>query len=466
VTRRWPTWRQKKRVFDALGYKPQGRQLEAHRSKARIILVAGGERAGKSRFTAMEIMARLPWCKRVALAAQEYDETRAEAQYIHDALERLGALAGVSMPRVGKWEMTAFGDIQIETISLQDGPQELTGRGQAYDIVALCEAGHLREEALTAARGRVAETRGLVILSGTLWDDMGWYADLFRALKGGPEHNSYQGERFSLPSWENLVVYPGGRQDPEIKHLEAVMPPDEFARLVGAELVPSPARIYPEFDPELHVGKVEFDPDLPVELAVDAGYYPSHYAVLALQCAQENRTLEGGSVINVEVIRQIDEIYEHHLTHQDIYDICKHKPWWEQVTRVVLGHEGKQHQAAESTQEVWQNLTRSEGKKVRVVVFNAGKVLDGIMRVRTMLLDPATQVPRYICDTSCAGTQKEFGAYKRKTDAKGNVRSEEPEDANNDAMDALRNWMVERYGFVERARRPPVRRHWREATIG
>ena len=89
---RWPTLAQKKRIFSQVGYRPHELQWPVHRSKAKVLLIAGGERSGKSRSSAAEVLARTPWCYRsgrVALVAQEYDETRAECEYIISDLEKL-----------------------------------------------------------------------------------------------------------------------------------------------------------------------------------------------------------------------------------------------------------------------------------------------------------------------------------------------------------------------------------------
>lgn len=431
-----------------------------------MILIAGAERSGKSQWTASEILARLPWCRRVAIAAQEYDETHQELEYVVEGLRALGGLADSSMPKTGKWQATALGGVEIETISLHDGPEELTGRGRPFDVVALVEAGRIRYDAFLRARGRVAEVRGTVILSGTLWDTYGWYADLYKSFAGP---NVFNGERFAFPAWVNRAIYPGGRQDPEILDLERQYPRDEFARLVAAEVLPSPARMYPEFKYETHVRAVPFDPDLPVELAVDPGYFPSHYAVLALQVGQEAVEIEGEGLVQMEVIRQIDEVWEHHLTHRDVIDLCRQREWWGSVTRAVGGHETKQHQASESAQEVWETIVGQEEDdppRFRFDVFDSGKILDGVVRVKTFLRDPASNAARYRCDVECTGTQEEWQAYKRRTDSKGNVISEEPEDRNNDAMDAFRNWIVDRYGLVERPKRQPRRTRRRSRPRG
>ena len=364
-------------------------------------------------------MARLPWCTEsaggagnVALCAEDYDKARREMEYIAQDMETLGALLDKSTPKSGKWIIeTVFGT--IETISLKDGPHDLTGTGDPFDIVGLVEWGLISQDALNAAMGRTGETRGLVIASGTLQDTYGWQPDLYEALAAQP--NIYAGKRFAFPAWDNLAVFPGGRDDPEIKRLEAVLPESEFKRRVAAELVPSPARIYTEFDFERHVGSVPFDPDLPVELAVDAGYYPSHYAVLALQVAQESFTTADGSGYRMEVVRQIDEIWENNLTHQDIIEIARGRDWWGSVEKVVGGHETRQHHAAESTREVWENICARMGKQIRFEVVDAGHILDGIVRVKTLLNDPASSETRYRCDMACVGTHHEFQAYQRPT---------------------------------------------------
>lgn len=55
------------------------------------------------------------------------------------------------------------------------------------------------------------------------------------------------------PSWANIAIYPKGRDDPKIKQLEQMLPPDVFARRVGADMRVLTGLIYPEFDPQKHV---------------------------------------------------------------------------------------------------------------------------------------------------------------------------------------------------------------------
>jgi len=445
---RWPTLAQKLQIFEQVAYAPHGSQLPVHACESKVLLIAGGERAGKSRVSAAEVLSRVPWCYHsgnIAVVAQEYDETRAECEYLIEDLTLCGWLRGTpSQPKQGKWQWESegpTGPIQFETVSLnRSGVRELTGRGRAYDIVLMVEAGLIPYDAFIGALGRVSETRGMVILSGTLWDNYGWLADLYEAFKGP---NAFDGKTFALPTWDNLAKFPGGEKDPEILRLRDTLPDDEFRRRVAAELVPSPARIYPEFRHDLHVKALSYNPELPVYLAVDPGFRPSHYAVLALQVVEED---------SMEVVHQIDEIWEHDKTHHDIIDMCREREWWHGVVEAVGGHETKQHQATASCQEVWRNIvgTQDDDPDMTFTVFNSGKILDGVVRVKTFLKDPGTRKPRYYCGTNCTGTASEFQKYSRKVNNRGEVASEEPEDRNNDAMDALRNLLVKRYGLVEK----------------
>lgn len=433
---RWPTWRQKQATFRRLGYKPHEKQLPIHKSKARTIVVAGGERAGKSHFAGMEVTARVLWCDRIAFVAQTYEKTRPEMYYTINALKTLGALEAERTPTIGPWHATTLTGCELETISLERGVNQLTGTGKAYDIVVLCEWGLMAYNAFLAARGRVAETRGLVLAIGTLEDSVGWQADLWR-LAQGP--NELDAESFSLPSWANRALFPGGKEDPEIvAWRKALADENEIARRIDAQVVPSPARMYPQFSELTNVQWwAEFDRQGDVYLTVDAGYYPSRYAVLAVQFRKD----EHGR----EVLCVVDEIWEHNKVHEDIVEMVLKRPWAKNVVRAIGGHETKQHQAAASTAEVWSRLWPG----LHFETFDAGRVLDGAARVRWLLRDDNGLGPRLFISPRCEGTAWEFGHYQRKTDRQGNVISEEPEDKNNDAMDALRNLVVWRCGYVD-----------------
>lgn len=416
----------------------------------------------------MEILGDLPVCSRIAVCAQEYDETRSEMLKLRAALDKMGGIKQISAPKRGKWEITTAGDCVIETVSFADGPEELTGTGLTYDVVAIVEAGLVRYDSFLAARGRVTETRGRVVLSGTMYDSVGWYADLYGIMQAP---NVLKGRVFSFPAWVNTAVFPGGRQDPEVLALEAIYSEDEFARRVGARLIASPARVFPEFAHVLHVPfeELDFVEGVPVDLAVDAGWYPSRYAVLAIQVRKASYRLPSGSTFTDDAICIIDELWLHHTSHEDVIQACRGRDWWPHVRGAIGGHETKQHPASKSTAEVWRaevGKDERDPKGFRFLTYNAGRVLDGVQRVRTLLKDPASKTPRVLISPTCVGTLHEFGAYSRPVDSRQRVLSDQPKDRDNDCMDALRVFAVHRFGLADRGPRRRKARRRRVASRG
>jgi len=82
-------------IWERLGYEPSAEQRLAHLHPARLKLVAGGERAGKSFSAAMELINRcdvpdsLFW-----IVGPSYELARPEFAYIASALAEIGAIAG------------------------------------------------------------------------------------------------------------------------------------------------------------------------------------------------------------------------------------------------------------------------------------------------------------------------------------------------------------------------------------
>ena len=199
---RWPTWRQKLATFNRLSYVPHSAQIPIHQCDARVVVVVGAERAGKSLFAGNEVTARAPWCERVGFTGQDYVKARAEWKYTVDALTSLGAISYTSMPHQGQWVAQARTNCELKTISLERGVDQLTGTGEPYDIIVLCEWGLMNYNAFLAARGRVVDKHGMVLAIGTLGDSIGWQADLWRL---GQAPNALGVESFSLPAWASSI---------------------------------------------------------------------------------------------------------------------------------------------------------------------------------------------------------------------------------------------------------------------
>lgn len=427
---RWPTMTQKLTTFDLMGYTPNPDQLPLHRSQATVLQIVGAEGAGKSQVTAAEAVACVPWAKLIYLIGQTYDNTHPEFNYMVEALYKLDALdsARVSQPKQGAWSLTTRTGCAVVTLSVERGASSIIAKGQQPDVVILTEAGIINSYGvLLAAVRRATRVKGRVILTGTLKDNFGWYAGLVDDLSAAG--NSWGGETYSLPAWTNRLLYPGGRDDPEIKRLETILPADEFARTVAAQRVPSRALVFPEFSYAAHVRPCPFEDGLPVTLWIDPGYYPSAYVVLAVQ-------------FHGPEVWLIDEIYLYMHTHQQVIDLARRKHWWGNVSnRGVMDIAGRQHHAEESAVEVW---------KHQAGISLAGQpvgVLDGIARHRSFLFPP-----RLFHDPACVNTLGEYKQYKRPTDRDGNATGDIPVDKHNHSMKAIAYGLIGRFGFVDNRR--------------
>ena len=417
-------------TFQRVGYNPTPSQAKIHSSQAQILQVVGAEGGGKSHVAAAEIAACMPWSSLVYLVGQTYDNSRREFEYLVEHFSKLGAveLEAVSQPRHGLWSMTTRTGCNIVNLSVERGASTVIAKGEQPDIICLCEAGVINSYSVfLASVRRSRRERGRLLLVGTLKDDFGWYASLVDELQG--KDNPWKGETYSLPAWSNTYLYPGGRDDPEIKYLEANLPEDEFARTVAAEKMPSRAQVFAnEFSYARNVRECPFDQTNPVTIWIDPGYYPSSYVVLPVQ-------FHGDEVWN------IDEIYVNFHTHQQVIALAKEREWWSNVNRAVIDVAGRQHHAEKSAEEVWASEAGIRPRSQPV------GVLDGIARHRTFLktLDGA----RLFHDPSCKETLLEYKKYRLPTDRDGNPTHNIPMDKDNHAMKAIAYGLVDRFGFVD-----------------
>ena len=417
-------------LWQRVGYKPSPAQLAAHDSPARIRLIAGGERAGKSHSAAMELFGRILQGRLYWIVGPEYDLCRPEFDYVLDVCRRIDAVATVREPATARAELITRTGARIVTRSARE-PERLAG--EAPDGILACEAAQLPAAAFLRLRARVAERRGWLWLSGTFESARGWYADKFRAWQLTQPSES---RAFSIPTWENLALYPGGRKDPEIADLEAMFPPDLFMERFGGVPCPPSTLVFREFDPRLHVSAGAGPSGSPVELAIDPGYAGA-YAVLAIE--------QRGADVAV-----IDEVYLRRTIAGDVIAACRQRPWWPRVRGGVIDVAGRQHHAAPSQIEVWASLA---GVRLR---SHAVPLRAGIDRLRTFLRDPASGKARLRVAPACRNLVEEFGLYRFHEASDAKPISEIPIDRDNHAIKALIYWLYDRFGAIERPPRQSI----------
>lgn len=417
-------------LWQLIGYQPWSEQEAAHLDDSRVRLVAGGERAGKSLWTSRELGAWVfpsPPRSLYWIVGPSYELAHPEFDHLIPALDRMGLLdtAQLSVPRYGSMRLVTRSGVMVQTRSSSD-PKTLAG--QAPNGIAMVEAAQQSYDSFLRLRGRVAETRGPLILSGTFEGSLGWYPELWTRWQAD---NLEGGRSFSIPTWANLTSYPGGRQDPEILAMAALFSKERFDERCGAVPCPPATLVFKEFSHVSHVKLCPFDKKLPVQLWIDPGY-AHKYAVNVVQ-----KTYYGD-------VQHIDEIWESGLVTSRMIQIAKQREWWPNVAFGVMCMGGRQHQAMESPAEVWQ-------QEAGIPVFSEPvPIPDGIERHRTYLINPATGKPRMFYDPKCKGSIWEYGYYKYHKIVEGRPVREVPIDADNDALKATAYGLVHNFGFVGR----------------
>ena len=452
-----PTMEERLHLWRLAGYHPSPIQWEAHTNPARLKLIAGGERGGKSYSAAMELISRHHLGELYWLIGPDYNLTRPEFKYLVEFFQKIGAIEDLSMPnsQFQPCSMRLKGGIEIATITAKDA-QKIAGR--APDGILGCEAAQLDFEVYLKMLGRLSEKNGWLWLSGTFEHDsyLSWYAEQFEKWSVDNDEN---GRAFSLPTWANTAVYPGGLDDPKIKELIAKSPSEEwFLERYAGIPCPPPTAVFKEFKISLHVDNkgdravyrpFKLDPQgapiknkkgkpIPweVELAIDPGFNGA-YAVIALQ-------------VDGPMVYVIDEVYKQYTKAEDIIEECKKRPWWANVSRGVIDIAGTQQHGLASHWEVWNTYANVWLESVRV------DIVPGIHRLRSFLETP--NGPRIMYNPACKSSIKEYTLYRYRGVEEGKVTNEKPIDSFNHACKALSYWLVARYGFVDGNKAPTKRR--------
>lgn len=415
-------------------YTPSAAQSAFHTHQSRLKLVAGGVRAGKSRSTAAEFYGELAVSNGLLwIVGPDYEQCKPEFKYIYTIFKKMGWVVKASIPERGAQSLVLANGCRVQTKSSDDAEALASFAPHA---ILMVEAGQQSWEVYQKILERALEHNAKVILSGTFEGALSWYAELFEKWQSP---NAEGGASFSIPSWTNLQIFPGGRQDPKILALESAMPEELFAERVGAIPYKPAGLVFKKFGPE-HIGRFPYNPDWPLELAIDPGQHT--YAILAVQWAGE-------------IVRVIDEIHVHDTIAQDVIPLAMAKPWWAHIQQNagVIDNAGKQHNANRSQIEIWRDVA---GVSLRA---NYVFINDGInaLKLRLQLRDPDGQ-PLLMFDHllrnskgfdgRAAGIRAEFGLFKWRNWQEGQNRVATPIDANNDSCKALWYWLYDRYGPV------------------
>jgi len=444
-------------VLDILGLQPGDEQREILFCRRRKILVAGGERAGKSFTSSLFLVTRAPFGQLFWLVGPDYEQATAEFDYCVEFFSKLGAIRSkqdVSRPKIGKCTIILKTGQVIETKTAAE-VQKIAGK--APDGIIMCEAAQHSEMSYMKCVARVGEKRGWLILCGTFEGSANWYANLFHewALGDNPDHAI----AFSLPSWTNRVIYPGGRNDPEILNIERALRRIEglFEERIAAVPIPPIGLVFREFRKSIHVSdQARYNSRLPVYLAVDPSDGSAPYAVGVYQflaCACGPHTED-----RIEQAYCIDELYETGKGVEEIVKIGKRRPWWPKIKGGAIDVE------APDDKKRWLSFGGIPLKAAKIPQLLGIRRAKSFMHYDTDLTTGlVTNQPHVQFNKACEGILHEFTKYKRKdpTDEDMIPADVPPRNQPNHHIKALWYLLVARYGYVRGKRLNGAAHNWK-----
>lgn len=471
-----------------------GNQAAAIKSKSRFMVCSGGWRGGKSFVGALALYLDSLWRAQVrkvtddlyGVVADSYLLGQEEMRHLDRLLVEGGVVHNFHTPVNQSWRIT-FPHKAAEFVSLTAGDAAKIA-SRPYRALVGAEAAQMSEEAYTNMVGRVSETRGWCKWTGTFENEYKGY--WFRQKCIDWANPDQMGEWISLPSWENLAVYPGGREDSEILARELTMPPDTFSEKYAGIPVKRSDLVLKQAERSIHVKSrfpmrgTSFDPEVPVFLFSDPGTAHA-YSVLAVQAVEgknphedpdpENRTamklhyLLAPKRRRAQTLWVIDAVYRWGRTAVEIMDECAARPWAANVSQAVMDFAARQRRAeGEPIIEQWQRGWKARTGHPLYVHAEQVPLLAGYDIHRRALLNAwpeeaaarrwnhdkrLTRVtdpygPRLMFDPVAAAPffggvvdgrsyLGEYNLHRERHDSKGTVVADEPIDTDNDGIKAL-----------------------------
>ena len=195
-------------------------------------------------------------------------------------------------------QISLYGGRYLVTAKSAKHPERLVGEGLNGVVVA--EAAKQRERTWTKfLRPMLADYRGWSCTRYPRRQEL-----VLRPVDEGAVARRAGVGELALPSWRNDIIYPGGESDPEITALQRDLSTETFNQKIAALFTEFAGRVFKEFDEEVHVRDLTYDPSLPVYAACDYGF-TNPFVWLLIQ------------VDHWGTVYVVDEMYEKGLTIDD-----------------------------------------------------------------------------------------------------------------------------------------------------
>jgi Terminase large subunit, T4likevirus-type, N-terminal len=300
----------KSALFDRVGHVPHAGQRKIYRSKARNRVCSCGRRFGKSVVGGMELVCEcyktVPLLRRLEesgkrrefwIVGPEYTDSEKEFRVLWDTLKA----RGVPFDRPGSYYSAHDSDMQLSCFGgrfLVIGksakhPERLVGEG--LNGVIMAEAAKQRETTWTKfIRPMLSDYKGWALFSSTP-EGKNWFYHLWMRGQSAVDD---EWESWRMPSWRNPNVYPlptspaalrkarelmrsgavlqdlmvMGGVDPEVVSLMADLSEETFNQEIAAQFTEFVGRVFKEWDDELHVKDLKYNPAWRTYAAVDYGF--------------------------------------------------------------------------------------------------------------------------------------------------------------------------------------------------
>lgn len=270
--------------FDEIGWVPHAGQAKVVASNARHRVVSAGRRFGKSdlgghelvpeaffTYAQQNVLRDMSKRREFWIVGPEYSDSEKEFRVLYNELKRMGMPfdkpGTYNNPLGGDMHISLFNGLYMVNAMSAKYPDTLVGEGLSGVIMA--EAAKLKERVwVKFIRPTLADYKGWALMTSTP-EGKNWF---YKAWQAGQDPNRKAWASWRMPAWINNHVYPLGEDDPEILDLRADMSAESFNQEIAADFTEFVGRVFKEFDEEVHVRDLLFDPSRMTFAASDYGF--------------------------------------------------------------------------------------------------------------------------------------------------------------------------------------------------
>lgn len=272
------------RVFDRVGYDMHSGQRAITEAKAahRFRVVCAGRRTGKSTQGGHELtghayeaylmkhhLDRFTNRREYWIVGPEYSDAEKEFRVLYSDLEKMG----FPFDHPGTYYDANGGNMHI---SLFEGRFQVHAKsakypgtlvGEGLNGVILAEAAKLKPAVWPKyIRPMLVDTRGWGLMTSTP-EGKNWFYNEWLKARTSPDYWSVR-----MPSWVNDKLFPLGADDPEVASLGEGLTDEAFRQEIGAEFSDFVGKVFKEFDEEVHLQPLTYNPNYETFAAVDYGW--------------------------------------------------------------------------------------------------------------------------------------------------------------------------------------------------